>query len=221
MQYHKIQGLYKRDMNKESANYGKFIEGQYSLPEFDLLKDIKWSWSEKIDGTNIRVCIYTDPNIKGIEFKGRTDKAEIPKHLLSKLQKLFTNEKIFSVFEEGEEKPDIYLYGEGCGYKIQSGSKYVGNTKEVDFILFDIKIGNVWLKREAVEEIASKLKIKVVPIVGEGTINESIAFVRKGFKSTFGDFIAEGLVIRPKYELKDRMGRRLITKIKYRDFNER
>ena len=30
--------------------------------------------------------------------------------------------------------------------------------------------------------------------------------------------VAEGLVLRPEKELRDRMGRRIITKIKHRDF---
>jgi len=220
MEYPKIQGLYKRDMDKESQNYGKFIIGQYSKPEFELLKDIQWVWTEKINGTNTRICIYTNPLIQEIEFKGKTDKADMPQHLLEKLQELFTKEKVFSIFELSEEKPDVYLYGEGYGYKIQSGCKYFGGRKEVDFILFDIRIGNWWLKREDVEKIAIQLGIKFVPVVGNGTINEAINFIKRGFTSMFGDFMAEGLVIRPKVELKSRSGERVITKIKYVDFLE-
>ena len=220
-QYHKIQGLYKRDMDKDSPNYGKFIIGQYSRPEFELLKDIQWVWTEKIDGTNIRVCCYTHPLIEEIEFKGKTDRAEIPKHLLVKLQELFTKEKVFSIFKLDEEMPDVYLYGEGYGYKIQSGCKYFGGKKEVDFILFDVKIGNIWLKREDVEDVANKLRIKVVPIIDRGTINESINLVKTGFKSTFGDFVMEGLVLRPKHELLNRRRHRIITKIKYKDFEKK
>ena len=41
---------------------------------------------------------------------------------------------------------------------------------------------------------------------------------RKGFSSQWGDFIAEGIVARPKVEMKTRRGDRIITKIKYRDF---
>lgn len=220
MQYPKIQGLYKRYMylDKKDPNYGKFIIGQYSKPEFELLKDIQWIWTEKVDGTNIRVCCYTDPNIQKIEFKGKTDRAEIPSHLLAKLQETIKKEKIFSIFKVSEEMPDIYLYGEGYGYKIQSGCKYFGGKKEVDFILFDVKIGNIWLKREDVEDIARHLEIKVVPIIGRGTIDEAINLVKTGFKSTFGDFIMEGLVIRPQVELRNRRGHRIITKIKYKDF---
>lgn len=218
MQYHKIQGLYKRDMDKNSPNYGKFIIGQYSLPEFEYLKDTQWVWTEKVDGTNMRVCCYTDPNIQKIEFKGKTDRAEIPSRLLAKLQETIKKEKIFSIFELSEEMPDVYLYGEGYGYKIQSGCKYFGGNKEVDFILFDVKIGNIWLKREDVEDIAEQLNIKIVPVIGKGTIQQAIDRIRLGFKSTFGDFTAEGLVIRPEIELRNRRGHRIITKIKYRDF---
>jgi len=216
--YHKIQGLYKRYL--EGALKGRFIIGQYSCPEFKMLKDIQWIWTEKVDGTNIRVCIYTNPNIKEIEFKGKTDKADVPKHLLEELQGLFTKEKVFSIFELSEETPDICLYGEGYGYKIQSGGKYFINPNDVGFVLFDIKIGNTWLKREDIEEIAEKLQIDVVPIIGKGTIDEAIKYIKSASKSYFGhkSFIMEGLVIRPEYELLDRRGHRIITKIKYRDF---
>lgn len=41
---------------------------------------------------------------------------------------------------------------------------------------------------------------------------------RLGFKSTWGDFQAEGIVARPSVELKNRAGERIITKIKCKDF---
>jgi len=216
--YPKIQGLYKRYLYGDKK--GKFIMGHYSLPEFELLKDIEWEWTEKVDGTNIRVQIYTDPLIKEIEFKGKTDKAEIPKHLLEYLQKTFIKDKIFSIFEASEENPDICLYGEGYGYKIQkNGGKYFAIPEEVGFILFDIKIGNFWLKREDLLKIANNLDIELVPIIKHGTINEAIEYVKSEPKSIFGnrDFIMEGLVLRPIYELRDRRGHRIITKIKYKD----
>jgi len=219
-QYHKIQGLYKRDMDKTSLNYGKFIIGQYSKPEFEMLKDIQWVWTEKVDGTNVRVCIYTNPLIQEIEFKGKTDRADMPKYLLARLQELFTKEKVFSVFELSEEKPDIYLYGEGYGYKIQSGGKYFINPNDVGFVLFDVRIGNTWLTRESIEEIAEKLGIDVVPLIGKGTIDEAIEYIKSEPKSRFGfkNFTMEGLVIRPEYELLDRRGHRIITKVKVKDF---
>jgi hypothetical protein len=43
-------------------------------------------------------------------------------------------------------------------------------------------------------------------------------YCEEGFKSHWGDFIAEGIVARPKVELKTRAGHRIITKLKYKDF---
>jgi len=209
-------------MDKKSPDYGKFIIGQYSKPEFEYLEDNEWIQTEKIDGTNIRICYTTHPLCQEVEFKGKTDKSDMPSHLLLRLKELFTEKKLEAVFGIGGDIPDVYLYGEGYGYKIQSGCKYFGGKKEVDFILFDIRIGNWWLKREDIEKIADKLRIKVVPIIGKGTIAEAIELVKypqwHNFKSRFGDFIPEGLVLKPKVELKDRAGRRIITKVKCRDF---
>jgi len=42
--------------------------------------------------------------------------------------------------------------------------------------------------------------------------------IKKGVKSQWGDFLAEGLVLKPKIELKDRAGKRIVTKIKHKDF---
>ena len=78
--------------------------------------------------------------------------------------------------------------------KIQNGCKYFGGEKIVDFILFDIKIGNWWLKREEVINIAKQLEIKVVPILYTGTIGDAIKYIKSGVKSVYGNFIAEGLV---------------------------
>ena len=217
--YHKIFGLYKR--YREGEKKGKFIIGEYSRPEFELLKDINWVWTEKIDGTNIRVCYYSNPLCQAVEFKGKTDKAEMPKHLLERLQELFPPEKLRALFPLSEEAPDVCLYGEGYGYKIQKGGKYFpDNPKQVDFILFDIKIGNTWLKREDVEEIARQLNIRVVPIMGEGTIDKAIeCMTGQGFYSMFNDaYLAEGVVLRPKIELLDRRGHRIIVKLKHKDW---
>jgi len=211
-QYHKIHSIYKRDSN---TKFKTFLTGQYSIPEFEYLKDNEWVWTEKVDGTNIRVIYNGNDNEitpqMEVTFKGKTDKAELPKHLLEKLKILFPQSKFLG-------KTSMTLYGEGYGYKIQKGDKYIGN-QQVDFVLFDIKVGNWWLKREDVEKIAKELNIAIVPIIGKGTLQEAIEYTKKGFKSQWGDFIAEGLVLRPAVELKARNGERIITKIKYKDFN--
>ena len=51
-EYHKIQTVFKRDMQKNGKT---LLEGHWTLPEFEYLSVNIWSWSEKVDGTNIRV----------------------------------------------------------------------------------------------------------------------------------------------------------------------
>lgn len=78
-------------------------------------------------------------------------------------------------------------------------------------------VGNIFLERENVEDIARTFGIDVVPIVGEGTLDDGVAFIMTRPKSTIGSAYMEGIVARPKVEMRDRMGRRVIVKIKVRD----
>lgn len=239
MKYQKIDTLFKRDERNV------IIPTEYCREEFKYLENLLWECTEKIDGTNMRVIItpiYEDEffdninvwvkKFKGfdIEIKGKSDEALIPKHLLAKMQEIFTAGNVYEAFAEnyillgGATEPNytqIILYGEGYGVKIQKGGNYISNG--VDFILFDVKIGNFWLKREDVEDIASKLKIKAVPFIGLKTIPEAIKYVKKGFVSNISEnrsYMAEGLVLRTPCGLKDRRGERIITKIKYKDFQD-
>lgn len=207
--YHKIQTVYKRD---PETKFKTLLEGEYSLEEFEYLKNNVWVFTEKVDGTNIRI-IY---NGAEIFFKGKTDKAVIPVFLMEKLHEQFTPLTPLLKEKFGEEPIEVCLYGEGYGAKIQKvGSHY---RQDQGFVLFDVKIGRWWLKREDVEDIARFLNIEVVPIIGEGTLNDMVEMAREGFHSRWGDFMAEGIVARPKVELAARNGARIITKIKHKDF---
>lgn len=198
------------------------MEGVYSLPELEYLKDNQWVFTEKVDGTNIRV-MYTGA---GLSFGGKTDNAQMPVFLLYKLQELFDTTPKRKLFKEIFEKPNpdgsidepsVCLYGEGYGAKIQGGGgNYIRDG--VDFVLFDVKIGEWWLQRDTVEEIGGRLGIRVVPIIGEGTLNDAVEMTKKGFNSQWGNFLAEGIIAKPKTELRTRRGDRIVTKIKHRDF---
>lgn len=213
--YHKIPAIFKRGSEKPHP----VLEGEYSTPELEMLKDVPWVFTEKIDGTNIRIMWDGHK----VTFGGRTNKAQLPVNLFEKLTELFggdAGEQLFEdVFMRDNEEDDVevILYGEGYGASIQAGGgKY--KSDGVDFILFDVRIGRWWLTRENVVEIAEHLGIKTVPVIAEGTLEEGLELVKKGVKSTFGDFLVEGLVGRPSLELSDRAGKRVITKIITKDF---
>jgi ATP-dependent RNA circularization protein (DNA/RNA ligase family) len=188
--------------------------GSWAKPEFEFLKDNKWVWTEKVDGTNIRV-IYKDGVVT---FKGKTERAQIPADLVNKLIELFPAKKFEKTFDA--DAP-ICLYGEGFGNKIQKVGKLY-NPDGVNFILFDVRIGDennsIWLERNNVEEIAASMGIWKVPIVGYGSLGSAIQHTKNGFDSLLANVQAEGLVLRPETELLNRMGRRIITKIKRKDF---
>lgn len=219
-EYQKIQTLFKRDERNI------IIPDQFTYPEFEVLKDLKWECTEKIDGTNIRIELASSGNSEDgiiMSFKGRTDKANIPEHLLTKLNWLFDREHLMEALNITDETQNcnITLYGEGYGAKIQKGGNYISN--DVNFILFDVKVGKWWLDREAIKDIADKLGINAVPLMGYMTIPEAIEYVKRGFKSTIAenkDYDAEGLVLKAPCGLLKRDGERLITKIKTVDFRK-
>lgn len=203
-EYHKIHSVYKRDPSGK-----RFLVGEYSLPEFEYLKDLEWVFTEKVDGTNVRV------RWDGVaaEFGGRTDSAQMPTFLYKKLQEIFLPDRLWDAL--GGD--NFVLYGEGYGAKIQKGGgDYIADG--CGFILFDVYAGSLWLKREDVEDIANKLSIPCVPVVGTGTLGDAERICRDGFESRLKGTPPEGLVMRPKVELRTRRGERVITKLKLRDF---
>ena len=204
-EYHKIQTMFKREMQ----NKGKIIEGAWTCPEFEYLKDNEWTFTEKVDGTNIRISFQDGK----ITFGGRTDAAQIPSQLVTRLNDKFL--PLADLFAQNFADGCV-LYGEGYGAKIQKGGGLYRSDQ--DFVLFDVRVGKWWLQRKDVEDIAVVLGLDVVPIIGSGSLQDAIDKVKLGITSNWGNFEAEGIVARPRVELVTRGGQRIITKIKARDF---
>lgn len=211
IKYEKLQTIYSRDVEGSK----KLIEGVYRDPTIKFLKDNNWEWTEKIDGTNIGIVW----NGYEVSYQGRTERSEIPKPLLDKLKSIFDNPEVEQLFEEQFGERNVVLFGEGYGNKIQGvGNKYIPN--DVGFILFDLWIGGNYQSRKDVERAAKMFNIPVVPIVGHGTLDEAVSFVKTHPKSVIGDLPMEGIVCRPKLELRDRCGERVIVKVKWKDFKD-
>lgn len=155
--YPKIDTLWNRDPATFAVKPGEFRR-----PEFSLIN--KWMITEKVDGTNIRVGLTADGQV---EFGGRTDNAQMPPHLLAYLTATFPTDLVVSAFEPGVE---AVLFGEGYGEKIQKGGGLY--RRGVSFRLFDVWVNGWWLNADAVADVASKLNIATVPVLGHLNFSE-------------------------------------------------
>lgn len=223
-EYPKINSPYKRDEK------GKFLFDQFSCPEFDYLWDVPWQWTEKVDGTNVRVGLTIAQNDEATHhhvstvFMGRTEKAQMPTSLLTALTERFINsdmqQRIIDTFVDDTTifPYHLTLYGEGYGKGIQkAGSAY--SPTGVDFILFDIRVGNWWLKREAVVDIGAKLHIPTVPVLVTRTPLEMESYIQWGDnRSAWPNVEREGVVGTPVPGLLDRSGKRIMVKMKKVDY---
>ena len=214
--YPKIQTLYKRSNEGPAKN--PIIFGDYSRPEFALINE--WQVTEKVDGMNIR--IHYDG--KRVVFGGRDNNSLLPAPLVNILVQRFTPGLFVSV---GIDWP-CTLYGEGYGPGIQQGGAY--GLIAQDFILFDVNIGGYWLNREDVEDVGKKLGTEVVPLLvrPRWKTRDIVDYVKQGFISAVAGNntiphktvcdLAEGVVARSPVELTNKLGERVMWKLKHKDF---
>jgi hypothetical protein len=217
-EYHKIDSVFTRDHEQKKK---PLIVGHFSCPEFEYLQHNAWIFTEKVDGTNVRVmcspCAKDGPT--AITFGGRTEAAQLPAKLVTNLQEIFFAEQM--PWQIGATFPNgVCFYGEGYGHGIQGGLQY---SPTQSIVIFDILVTSDdgrkwWLGRDNVEEVCVALGLQFVPVVGVGTLSDMVYMCERGFESRWGRFMAEGIVARPTRELMARNGKRIITKLKYKDF---
>jgi hypothetical protein len=232
-EFPKINSCFKRNM----SDGGVILPDQFSTDEFEYLANTPWTWTEKVDGTNVRLH-FTGENIAA---GGRTKDAQMPGHLMYALAQYNDPVRWRKVFDPDEHaidrgngfQPvplDVTVYGEGYGPKIQNGGRY---RNDVGFIVFDVRVGRFWLKREDIIDVAQKLGMDVVPVIATCSLNEAITIVKNGVNnpesiatiSTVASWAQkdtewEGLVGTPTVPLFDRRGQRIITKLKVKDFTD-
>jgi hypothetical protein len=204
-EYHKIDTLFERrdDFTVDPERLKKTVFATIS----------SWDVTEKIDGTNIRVMLSENGEVT---FGGRTNNAQLPADLMTKLVQMFPRDKMLAALWIDGQPTQAVLYGEGYGAGIQKGGAY---RSDKSFILYDILVAEKWwLDREAVEDIAAKLAIDTVPYLGRMTLDQIVALVREPFPSRIGAATAEGIVARPIETLFDKRGERVIIKLKTKDF---
>lgn len=232
-EYHKINSLQKR--YQDGPLKGQFT-GEWVDPVHEYLKDNFWYCREKVDGTNIRLHVQSDPeqipsehtdNHLKLTIGGRTDNAQIPGPLLKRLYDLcdvlspdggidpdHNFDRFREVFDEKALLQGVTLYGEGFGAGIQKGGAY----GPVDFILFDVKIGDFWLEEKNITDIAEKLGLRRVPYEID-TLAGAIDIVSRHLNfSHLKEGEAEGYVCVPLVPLTNKWGERVVVKVKGVDF---
>lgn len=206
--YHKIKGLFRFDNELK-----KYIYGEFSDPKIEYLKNCRWIFTEKVDGTNFRI-IWNGHNIM---YGGRTEKSEFSKKQQEFIENLLSEELEITIEQMFGDKEAI-IYAELYGDNIQKVGKLYSDSYQVK--VFDIKVDGLFLYREDVEEITSNLGLDIVPVVLEGTINDGIGYVASTDKSTFSEAPLEGIVGVPKVHMYGRQGERIIVKIKRKDLEK-
>lgn len=206
-EYHKIKNLFVFD--KETK---KFLP-DFRDSTFVALANIQWIFTEKIDGTNFR--IFWDGH--KLTYGGRTNNAQFNKKQIEFIDKYLVNPENEELFEQLFGEKEVMVYGELFGAGINNGGRYVGG-EGFDFRVFDIEIGGFFIERgENFDNICFQLNLASVPITFVGTLPEAVELVRKTPTSTFSDAPLEGFVGVPVGGFLDRMGKRIIVKIKRRD----
>lgn len=219
-EYPKIQSVFKRDPEN---NHRTFLTDVFADPTFEYLAGLPWEGTEKVDGTNIRIYKQR-PDQTASPIAGKSDRAQLP----PKLEPVLADIRSVLV---GSDLPDgTCLYGEGYGSSIQRGGHY---RDDVGFVLFDVTIDGRWQPRSDVDQIAEDLGIAAVPVLDHMPLRVWVDVVADGAKHLAGGGDAgpwftgsrlhtgarnEGVVLRPLVELADRHGRRVASKLKFRDF---
>lgn len=209
--YPKIPTVCVRDMSGT-----KKLTDEFASDALKALQEILWVGTEKIDGTN--AGIVWDGHKIG--FQGRTEATAVNAKHFAYLQETFQTEEVAQIFEQKFGERPVVLFGELIGGGVQ-GDIY---TDKPTFIGFDLlltafgELPEIWANQYYKNEICEALGIMPAPIVFRGTLREAINFVKATPLSNGGTCLMEGLVLRPTTELRDNQGKRIICKVKAKDY---
>ncbi len=239
MEYPKINSLWKRegwyfeqDM-KNSPDYQKgrqsFIVGDYADEAFKRVKN--WRVTEKINGTNIRICFKQVQGVREEPFiGGRTEQSSISAHLLRSLKEIAKWENFDRAIQTIDDTFECWVFGEGYGPKIKSGDYYrddaglilfdVKMNKCWKFVDFDVKMSKSWMSVDDVSSFAAKFGIGSVPDLGVMSEEEIVKLVKSKPISHCSAIphVMEGIVARAEPLVYDDGGNPLRFKLKCKEF---
>jgi hypothetical protein len=190
------------------------IKNLYQDKDVLLFKEV-WA-TEKIHGTTAWILYDQEKYPDTLQYHNGGGPRE---HFLP----LFDEMKIYAYLKESFGNKHIKLHGEYYGGKINKQRHRYG---EYGFILFEIRVGDVFLPFDKVQAIGAKLGLDVVDGVVVPATVEALDRERDlpsvlAMKRGIGDNIErEGIVIHPLIELTKNNSERIIAKHKGASFME-
>lgn len=184
----------------------------YREPELEYLSKNLWAYKRKLNGENMRVLWNGEQAI----WNGKTNDFQTNDETTEYMNATFVEE----IFEEkfGREK-QVLFFGERMAPDSQGNEL---KLEKVEFVLFDVKIGDTWLEPENLRAVAKYFNIRTCYDFMRAkdekknyidTLENLINAVTRGdFKEW------EGIVASPVIGLYNRKGERLICKIKNHDY---
>jgi len=182
-EYHKIETLYERD---EHFKIGPDLVLRNRV--YDTLKT--WRWTEKVDGTNIRVIWQGGK----LSFGGKTDNASIPAELVKWLYENINPEKLAACFPTAATSSSTAKGTAPASSVAASTADQEAHRLRRVVIDTDIehtRMGGWWLSDENMRDVASKLGLDAVPYLGEMTLEDATDKVRAGFRSSLNGGLAQ------------------------------
>jgi hypothetical protein len=177
----------------------------------------RWCWAlEKVHGTSAHLsyCAGRSPALSYFSGGASHDR----------FVALFDGVELNVRFQALDHR-EVMVYGEAYGGKEQGMRATYGDA--LWFIVFDVKIGDLWLSVPDMDQVATGLGLEVVPYTKVSTDiadldrerdAPSIVAQRRG---TGDDKRREGVVLRPPFEVRKNNGDRIIAKHKLEAFSER
>lgn len=219
--YPKIQTLFKR------GEKGRLLK-ELTRPEFGL--EMPWLVTEKLDGMNLRVELDPRPPINDafevltVSIAGRTDRADLSaphiSQAVAEVRAWFTDPTRARTFLE-RYPSGCCVFGELLGPKIQKNPLRLTEPKFVVFDVYDYARSRFVDFSTIVEGHRDGLYPDCVPFLRvTHEFTSVVNTVWAGFRSKYADYLypAEGVVVRPTYELLLGDKARLAYKLKTKDY---
>lgn len=138
---------------------------------------------------------------------------------------LFDDDALSAAFTEVFGETPVTVYGEAYGGKQQGMRKTYGEA--LRFVAFDVKVDNCWLSVPQAADVANKLGLEFVHYAKISTDLTAIDAQRDAPSEQAkrngieGEYMSEGVVLRPLVEVTKNNGARIIAKHKRAEFRER